>query len=126
LDKIPFAEIDHAIRINSAINDSAPKTLSFKKWQGMNNSGLGLCIFIYIALKVGYTSEEICDYLGMAPGEYKSKERILTDLHDTGRLLFEERGHEASYIETKEAYITFYRKLLLAQNYLRYRFDYNP
>jgi hypothetical protein len=121
---IPFSEIDRAIRINSAIDERAPKTLSFKKWQGMNNSGLGRCIFIFVATKVGYTPEEICDYLAINMAEFNHKTREVDDLYATGRKLFEDKTHRSGYTETREPYLAFYRKLLLVQNYLRYRFDY--
>jgi len=118
-------EIERSISINCAIDKSSPKTLQLRKWQGQNQylkQGLGRCLFVYIALKSGYNQEEICDYLTMSEQEYLQQAGILDEYYNNGRLLFETIGHKAGYLETKDACLFFYRKLVLAENYLRYRF----
>lgn len=122
--KIPLREIERSITINCAIDKKANKPLTLPKWQGLNNQGIGRCIFIFIAKRCDYDQEEICDYLTMATKEYQSKLAILDELFIHGKLLFETVGPHANYQETKDTYLLFYRKLVLAQNYLRYRCRY--
>lgn len=132
---IPLWEIERSIAINCVLdkNSNKPLQLAKKKWQGLGNQGIARCVFLYIAMNAGYTQEEICDYLTMNDQEFHQKREILTDLYNNGKLQFEagdqvtpskppEYGHTASYQATKDAYLFFYRKLVLAQNYLRYRF----
>jgi hypothetical protein len=121
-NKIPLREIERSIAINCAIDYKSNKPLQLTKWQGLTNQGLGRCIFLYIAKRQGYNKEEICDYLTMNIQEFEQKAAILQELHDNGKMLFETIGHTATYLETRDACLFFYRKLVLAQNYLRYRF----
>lgn len=119
---ISLREIERSITINCAIDKKANKVLQLPKWQGLNNQGIGRCIFIYIAHNSGYNQEEICDYLNIKADEYLRKAAIVGELYNNGKLLFESIGHTAGYLETRDTYLFFYRKLVLAQNYLRYRF----
>lgn len=120
--KIPFREIDRAITVNCAIDYKSNKALQFPKLKGITNQGLGRCIFIYIALQTGYDREEICDYLAMNVNEFDQKEAVLGEMYAAGKILFE--GIEPGEgIEYGENHLLFYRKLLLARNYLRYRFE---
>lgn len=120
---IPLREIERSIAINCAIDRKSNKPLQLTKWQGLTNQGLGRCIFMYIALHSGYNQAEICDYLTMAKHEYDAKFNILDEFYTNGKFLFETVGHNAGYLETRDTYLFFYRKLVLAQNYLRYRFS---
>lgn len=120
---IPLGEIERSITINCAIDKKSNKPLQLTKWQGLTNQGLGRCIFIYIALQSGYNQVEICDYLTMAKHEYDAKAGIINEFYAHGKFLFETVGHSAGYLETRDTYLFFYRKLVLAQNYLRYRFS---
>lgn len=119
---IPLREIERSIAINCAIDHKSGKPLQLTKWQGLTNQGLGRCIFLYIATNAGYNPEEIRDYLNMADKEYQDKSAIIDEFYDNGKFLFETMGHTAGYLETRDTYLFFYRKLVLAQNYLRYRF----
>jgi len=121
--KIPLREIERSIAINCAIDKKSNKPLQLTKWQGLTNQGLGRCIFIYIAQNCGYNPEEICDYLTIQDFEYAQKAAILEEFYTNGKYLFETIGHTAGYLETRDTYLFFYRKLVLAQNYLRYRFS---
>lgn len=120
---IPLREIERSIAINCALDQKSQKALQLPKWQGLNNQGLGRCIFIFIALKAGYEKEEICDYLNLNVKEYDQKQQILEEYYNNGKHLFETIGHTAGYQETRDTYMFFYRKLVLAENYLRYRFN---
>jgi hypothetical protein len=121
--KIPLREIERSITINCAIDHKSKKALQLpKRYQGLTNQGLGRCIFIYLAQQVGYMQEEICDYLTMSDTEFEHKNSIITELYDIGRMLFESTEHPTNYQDTRDNYLFFYRKLVLAQNYLRYRF----
>lgn len=119
---ITLREIQRSIAINCALDHKSGKALQLTKWQGLTNQGLGRCIFIYIAIQAGYTPEAIRDYLSMTEQEYLQKAGILDEFYDNGKLLFETIGHTAGYMETRDTYLFFYRKLVLAQNYLRWRF----
>ena len=125
-NKIPLREIERAITINAAIDQKASKALTFPKWQTGINQGIGRCIFIYIAHKSGYIPDEICDYLTITLAEYDHKFAVLDDLCSKGKELFNCIGNNSSYSDTYNTHLVFYRKLLLAQNYLRYRFGYQP
>lgn len=120
---IPLREIERSIKINCTIDQKSQKVLQLPKWQGLNNQGLGRCIFIFIALRCGYNKDEICDYLTMNPLEYDQKAETLTEYYTNGKELFETIGHTAGYMETRDNYMFFYRKLVLAENYLKYRFN---
>jgi hypothetical protein len=120
---IPLREIERSITINCTIDQKSNKPLQLPKWQGINNQGLGRSIFIFIALKIGYDKEEICDYLTMNPTEYDTKLAHLDEYYSHGKELFETIGHAAGYQETRDNYMFFYRKLVLAENYLKYRFN---
>lgn len=120
---IPLWEIERSIAINCAIDRKALKPLQLPKWQGLTNQGVGRCIFIYIATFCGYNQEEVCDYLTIADQEYKDKVGMLEELYAHGKLLFETLGTDAGYLETRDTYLLFYRKLILAKNYLRFRFN---
>lgn len=120
---IPLREIERSIAINCTLDTKSQKALQLPKWQGLNNQGLGRLIFIFIAIKAGYDKEEICDYLTMNPVEYDKKLEILDDYYNNGKHLFDTIGHTAGYQETRDTYMFFYRKLVLAENYLRYRFN---
>lgn len=116
-------EIERSIAINCTIDLKSNKALQLPKWQGLTNQGLGRSIFMFIALKAGYNKEEICDYLAMNPVEYDQKEKTLAEYYSNGKHLFDTVGHTAGYQETRDNYMFFYRKLVLAENYLRYRFN---
>lgn len=123
--KIPLREIEKSITINCAVDKKASKSLTLYNWQTGINRGVARCIFIYIAIKCSYDAEEICDYLAITPDEYRHKAAVLADLHDKGRALFTTIGNkDLTLADTSTTELTFYRKLLLAQNYLRYRFGY--
>jgi hypothetical protein len=122
--KIPLREIERSITINCAVDKKANKSLSLYNWQTGVNRGVARCIFIYIALKCSYSPDEICDYLAITPEEYGHKAAVLADMHDRGRDIFTTKGNNITYADTSTTELTFYRKLLLAQNYLRYRFGY--
>lgn len=119
---IPLREIERSIAINCTIDQKSQKPLQLPKWQGLNNQGLGRSLFIYIAKNCGYNKEEICDYLTMNPVEYDDKFSTLDEFYKNGKQLFETIGHTAGYMETRDNYMFFYRKLVLAENYLKYRF----
>lgn len=120
--KIPLREIERSITINCALDKKASKSLTMYNWQTGVNRGVARCVFIYIAQHCNYNAEEICDYLAITPDEYRHKAAVLTDLHDKGRDLFNTIGTKITLADTSTTELTFYRKLLLAQNYLRYRF----
>lgn len=120
---IPLREIERSIAINCTIDQKSMKPLQLPKWQGLNNQGLGRSLFIFIAIKAGYNKEEICDYLIMNPTEYDNKQRTLDEYYTNGKELFHTIGHTAGYQETRDHYMFFYRKLVLAENYLKYRFN---
>lgn len=120
---IPLREIERSIAINCTIDQKSNKALQLPKWQGLNNQGLGRSIFMFIALKSGYNKEEICDYLAMNSNEYENKLKVLDEYYTNGKELFETIGHTAGYQETRDNYMFFYRKLVLAENYLKYRFN---
>lgn len=120
-NNVSLREIERSISINCAIDKGSGKALQLARWQGLNNRGLGRVIFIYLALQSGHSQEAICDYLDMGDAEYQQTAAIVDEFYTNGRILFETLGHTAGYLETKDAYLFFYRKLVLAQNYLRYR-----
>lgn len=120
--KIPLREIERSIAINCAVDKKASKSLTLYNWQTGINRGVARSVFIYIAQNCNYNAEEICDYLAISPDEYRHKAAVLTDLHDKGRDLFNTIGTKITLADTSTTELTFYRKLLLAQNYLRYRF----
>lgn len=122
--KIPLREIERSITVNCAVDKKANKALTLYKWQTGVNKGIARCIFIYIALKCSYSQEEICDYLTISADEYHHKLAVLDNMHSTGRDLFNSIGTKYTYADTSTTELIFYRKLLLAQNYLRYRFGY--
>jgi hypothetical protein len=119
--KIPLREIDRSISINCTIDKKAGKPLQLLKWHTGINQGIGRSIFIYLSHKSGYSPEEICDYLSMTAGEYNQKFEALDDLFHKGNDLFHKAGID-TYKDTYNTPLIFYRKLMLAQNYLRYRF----
>lgn len=121
---IPLGEIDKAIRLNCAIKPGASKALTLKVWQGVNNSGLGRCLFIYIALNAGYEKDAICDYLGINEHEFEQKSNNLPELYANGRLLFESFDGKSNYQDSRDGDLFFYRKLILICNYLRFRYDF--
>ena len=123
-NKIPLREIERSITINCAIDKKASKALTLPKWHTGVNQGLARCIFIYIALKCDYSKEEICDYLTITASEYGHKAAVLDVMYSGGRELFNTIGTTPSYHEVNNTYLVFFRRLLLAQNYLRYRFGY--
>jgi hypothetical protein len=122
--KIPLREIERSITVNCAVDKKANKTLTLYKYQTGVNKGIARCVFIYIAIKCSYNPEEICDYLAITNAEYGHKSAVLADMHDRGRELFTTKGGNFTYADTSCTELIFYRKLLLAQNYLRYRFGY--
>lgn len=123
-NKIPLREIERSIRINCVIDNKASKSLQLPKWgRGIANQGIARSIFLYLAINSGYNQEEICDYLDITNDEYLDKAASLNEYYTNGKQLFETIGHTAGYLETRDSYLSFYRKLVLAQNYLRYRFS---
>jgi hypothetical protein len=122
MGKIALREIERAIELNSTIDKTASKVLTLQRLHTGVNQGIPRCVFIYIALKAHYNSEEICDYLAITPNEYSAKEATLAELYDQGREAFTTSSYRDPYSETyHNTPLIFYRKLLLAQNYLRYR-----
>lgn len=119
-NKISLREIERAIALNSVLDKKASKALTLLKWQNGITQGIPRCVFIYIALKCGYNQEEICDYLAITFEEYNAKAAVLEDLRIKGRDAFTDTSHN-SYTNAFHTPLLFYRKLLLAQNYLRYR-----
>lgn len=119
---IPLREIERSITINCTIDQKASKPLQLPKWQGLANQGLGRSIFIFIASHCGYSKDEICDYLTITSNEYDDKFASLNEYYTNGKRLFETIGHTAGYHQTRDNYMFFYRKLRLAENYLKYRF----
>lgn len=119
--KITLTDIDKAIKSNCIVEYNAPKALTLKKGKGQPNGGIGRSLFIYFALKIEYTPEEIFDYLGITEHEYKSKSAVLSQMYDNGKLLFE---HPDAQSDVNENELFFYRKLVLIGNYLRYRFEW--
>jgi hypothetical protein len=118
---ISLREIERAIAINATIDKKAGKALQLHKWHRGINQGIGRSIFIYIAKQHGYTKEEVCDYLAIKPDEYDHKVDQLSELYIKGEAIF----HSAAintYASTCDSHLNFYRKLLLAQSYLRWRF----
>lgn len=124
-NKIPLREIERSITINCAIDKKASKALTLHRWHTGVNQGVGRCIFIYIAHKCSYTQEAICDYLAISSDEYNHKAAVLDDMYSGGRELFNSIGAAPSYQEANATYLVFFRRLLLAQNYLRYRWGFN-
>lgn len=122
-DKVPLREIDKAITLNSVLDQKASKILTLKKWQNGISQGVPRCVFIYIALKAGYSPEEICDYLAINVDEFTAKQAVLPEMYATGLRLFKSSNLD-THTGTYNAQLLFYRKLLLAQNYLRYRCGY--
>lgn len=120
-NKITLTDIDGAIKANCSIEYNAPKPLTIKKWKGQNNGGIGRSLFIYIALKADYTPEQIYDYLGITPHEYKTKAAVVGDHYNHGKILFE---HAKNQVDPNDTDLFFYRKLILISNYLRYRFQW--
>lgn len=118
---IPLQEIDKAIRINCHIDHSAFKPLTLVKDGNVKNQGIPRSIFIYVALKLGYDAELICDYLGITQTEYQNKVETLNKLYKTGKYCFTNKIALAGVDDTS---LLFYRKLLLVGNYLRYKYDY--
>lgn len=122
--KISLREIERSISINCNIDKTASKSLQLTKWHTGINQGIGRSIFIYIAHNYGYTPEEICDYLIITNVEYKQKFESLHDLYTKGFELFYKESKD-TYKDTYNTHLIFYRKLVLAQNYLRYRFGFD-
>src|SRR6266581_955080 len=120
---IPLQEIDKAIRINCVIDNHALKALTLKKHHGVNNKGVGRGLFIYVAVKCGYAKEEICDYLAITEQEFDQRTAALEGYYTQGKLLFDTIGASADYHETANTYVFFYRKLVLVNNYLRYKYN---
>jgi hypothetical protein len=121
---ISLREIERSISVNCAIDRKAFKALTLTRWHTGVNQGIARCIFIYIGLKCGYSSEEICDYLAITGVEYQHKADVLDTMYAGGKELFNTIGATPSYHEMNNTYLVFFRKLLLAQNYLRYRWGY--
>lgn len=118
---IPLQEIYRAIEINSYLDPKALKALTLVKEGSTKNNGIARSVFIFVALKTGYEKEVICDYLAISGGEYDTKVAILDKLYKTGKYFFTNR---ISLPEPDGAALLFYRKLLLATNYLRYKYGF--
>lgn len=119
---IPLQEIDKAIRINSQIDHKALKSLTLAK-EGAKNQGVARRVFIYVALKVGYEPEVICDFLAITPTEFENKKKDLGTYYGKGKTLF--KRHNLNADDFDEGCLLFYRKLILVCNYLRFRYDFD-
>jgi hypothetical protein len=118
---ISLREIERSIKVNATIDKKAGKALQLHKWHRGINQGIGRSIFIYIARQHDYTQEAICDYLAIKPDEYNHKVDQLSELYTKGEAIFHSPAiHD--YASTCDSHLNFYRKLLLAQSYLRWRF----
>lgn len=126
MPNISLEAIQSAIKANCVIEKKAIKALTLERQcgQGLSIKGIGRCLFIYIARAAGYTPEEICDYLAINLREYDTKTEALEDLYVTGKKLFENSGNHFTYLETRDTYLFFYRKLVLIRNYLKYRYNF--
>lgn len=118
---IPLQEIDKAIRINCHIDHSAFKPLTLVKERNNKNQGTGRLLFIYIATKLGYDKEVICDYLAITATEFDNKVETLPKVYKSGKYQFLNKQKSEDNDDTS---LLFYRKLLLVGNYLRYKYDY--
>jgi hypothetical protein len=118
---IPLQEIDRGIRINCQIDHGAFKPLTLVKEGNIKNQGVGRSLFIYVALKVGYDKEKICDYLGITANEFDNKVETLPQLYKTGKHFF---VYKVKAEDQDETCLLFYRKLLLVGNYLRYKYSF--
>lgn len=118
---IPLQEIDKAIRINCQIDHTAFKSLTLVKEGNNKNQGVGRSLFIYVARKVGYDKELICDYLAITGVEYDNKVDNLPQLYRAGKYFF---NNKVKAEDLDDTCLLFYRKLLLVGNYLRYKYSF--
>lgn len=119
---VPLQEIDKAIRINCHIDHSAFKTLTLVKDGNSKNQGVGRLLFIYVASRLGFDREVICDFLAITEAEYNNKTSMLPEIYKTGEYCFTNKRNQLE--EHEESCLVFYRKLLLIGNYLRYKYGY--
>lgn len=119
---VPLLEIDRAIRLNCRIEQHSVKPLTLVKDHGVNNKGVARSLFIYVALRTGYTREQIMDFLGIDVAEYDKQVGNSLEYYRCGRELFYKYRDPGAYRLSKDTYLFFYRKLLLVSNYIKFRY----